>query len=364
MCIRDRFTGAVGEPTIDTTNVVIVIHDGVTAGGHSMVGEKSVQDVVNKRTIAIGKSEASDALDAQLDVLGNTLVSDDVDAGSLKVLYRAPLVRTGISSATPSTLVTLTTATDIRTGWGVTGGNVSDGTLILDVDAASGIVTLTDLTIDSTVEYSDVYFTVANGRSISGIDTSSLEVGDLVEDPDELLFFSGTTISEIRDEEIIISGNTAATTIGVSTFSCTGTAGGTTLTLSDTSSLNDGDLLLGDEVFIPDNCTIVTVDSGTQITISAALLDSGTNNVAFASPVTIVHVATGIENDYEFFYPDSGIATITRAYINDAVIDTLNITTLNGGNLQLDTTTTNLANINVGIHTFAFIGTSMLIKQI
>ena len=54
-----------------------------------MVGEKSVQDIVNKRSIAIGKSEASDALDAQLDVLGNTLVSDDVDAGSLKVLYRA-----------------------------------------------------------------------------------------------------------------------------------------------------------------------------------------------------------------------------------------------------------------------------------
>ena len=36
---HSTFTGAVGEPTIDTTNVVIVIHDGVTAGGHSMVGE-------------------------------------------------------------------------------------------------------------------------------------------------------------------------------------------------------------------------------------------------------------------------------------------------------------------------------------
>ena len=90
----------VGEPTIDTTNVVIVIHDGVTAGGHSMVGEKSVQDIVNKRSIAIGKSEPSDALDAQLDVLGNTLVSDDVDTGGLKVLYRLPLVRTGFTSAT------------------------------------------------------------------------------------------------------------------------------------------------------------------------------------------------------------------------------------------------------------------------
>ena len=355
---HSTFTGAVGEPTIDTTNVVIVIHDGVTAGGHSMVGEKSVQDIVNKRTIAIGKSEASDAEDAQLDVLGNTLVSDDVNAGSLKVLYRAPITRTGFTSATPSTLVTLTTSTDIRTGWGVTSGNVNVGTQILDVDVATGIVTLTDLTTDSTAEFSDAYFTVSNGRSISGIDTSTLEVGDDIEDPDELLFFSGTTITEIREEEIIISTNTAGTTTGVSTFSCTGTAGGTTLTLSDTSSLTDGDLLLGDEVFIPDNCTIVNVDSGTQITISAALLDSGTNNVAFASPVTIKHVATNIENDYEFFYPDSGIATITRAYINDAVIETLNITTLNGGNLQLQETTTDLANINVGIHTFAFIGTS------
>ena len=131
---HSTFTG-LGEPTIDTTNVVIVIHDGVTAGGHSMVGEKSVQDIVNKRSIAIGKSEASDALDAQLDVLGNTLVSDDVDTGGLKVLYRAPLVRTGFTSATSSTLVTLSTATDIRTGWGVTSGNVTVGTQILDVDA-------------------------------------------------------------------------------------------------------------------------------------------------------------------------------------------------------------------------------------
>ena len=70
-----------------------------------MVGEKSVQDIVNKRSIAIGKSEASDALDAQLDVLGNTLVSDDVDTGGLKVLYRATLVRTGFTSATQALLL-------------------------------------------------------------------------------------------------------------------------------------------------------------------------------------------------------------------------------------------------------------------
>ena len=35
------FTGAVGEVTVDTTKNTLVVHDGVTAGGHPLMNEMS-----------------------------------------------------------------------------------------------------------------------------------------------------------------------------------------------------------------------------------------------------------------------------------------------------------------------------------
>ncbi len=45
---NDAFTGALGEITIDTTNKVIRVHDGSTAGGFAAVGATATQTLTNK----------------------------------------------------------------------------------------------------------------------------------------------------------------------------------------------------------------------------------------------------------------------------------------------------------------------------
>jgi len=79
------FTGAVGELTIDTSKDIAVVHDGVTIGGHELVGVAATgQTIVNKDGLAIGSSIAS----SPLTVIGNSYISgigtfgDDVNVGS------------------------------------------------------------------------------------------------------------------------------------------------------------------------------------------------------------------------------------------------------------------------------------------
>ena len=48
------FTGAIGELTIDTTNEVAVVHDGLKQGGYPLVGTIAPQAILNKTAIGIG----------------------------------------------------------------------------------------------------------------------------------------------------------------------------------------------------------------------------------------------------------------------------------------------------------------------
>ena len=56
------FTGAVGELTIDTTNDIAVVHDGVTQGGIPLVGTLVEQKILNKTAIGIGTASLDEGL--------------------------------------------------------------------------------------------------------------------------------------------------------------------------------------------------------------------------------------------------------------------------------------------------------------
>lgn len=45
---NDAFTGALAEITVDTTNKVLRVHDGITAGGFALVGVAATQTLTNK----------------------------------------------------------------------------------------------------------------------------------------------------------------------------------------------------------------------------------------------------------------------------------------------------------------------------
>jgi hypothetical protein len=66
------FVGAEGELTIDTTRDIAIVHDGVTVGGHELVGVAATgQSIVNKVSVGIGTSNATSALT----VFGNSLIT-------------------------------------------------------------------------------------------------------------------------------------------------------------------------------------------------------------------------------------------------------------------------------------------------
>ena len=45
---NDAFTGSVGEVSIDTDLDTLVVHDGTTAGGHTLVTDTATQTLTNK----------------------------------------------------------------------------------------------------------------------------------------------------------------------------------------------------------------------------------------------------------------------------------------------------------------------------
>lgn len=62
------FTGANGEVTVDTTKKTLVVHDGVTSGGHPLMNETSFGvgnsrlDVTSSRALGTTYTNTSDAL--------------------------------------------------------------------------------------------------------------------------------------------------------------------------------------------------------------------------------------------------------------------------------------------------------------
>ena len=45
---HNSFTGAVGEVTVDTTKDTLVVHDGVTVGGHPVASKANADGTINQ----------------------------------------------------------------------------------------------------------------------------------------------------------------------------------------------------------------------------------------------------------------------------------------------------------------------------
>jgi hypothetical protein len=128
------FTGAEGEVTVDTDKDTLVVHDGVTAGGHPLV---KVSDLKNTRAIAF--------------YIDGTLA---VETGAMSII--APFDGT---------------ITEVR----------------LAVDAAP---TGADLIIDLNKNGTTLYTTQANRPTIAADNTAATAI-----DPDVTAFFTGDKIS-------------------------------------------------------------------------------------------------------------------------------------------------------------------------
>jgi hypothetical protein len=68
---NNAFTGAVGEVTVDTDKDTAVVHDGATAGGFPLVGEKGAQTITGVKTFANGL--ATDTISEETSAAGVTI---------------------------------------------------------------------------------------------------------------------------------------------------------------------------------------------------------------------------------------------------------------------------------------------------
>ena len=234
------FTGAVGELTIDTTRDIAIVHDGVLAGGHELVGVAATgQTIVNKDGIAIGSSTLVPG--SQLTVIGNSYVSGGSTIGGNS------LISGNLDIRGTSSFVGINTTKNVTIGIGntdfiVTGTaritdtlSVGNATITLNgntntITAETGIfnrISVTDEAVTVNTFDRTVTDQVSIGSTIIPLDSiSSLLAGDLLSVTGKFVHvpivgFGTISVSTFYQTQSTISISTSvsigSTVIGIST---------------------------------------------------------------------------------------------------------------------------------------------------
>jgi hypothetical protein len=296
--------------TTNVNNTLVVDKDLEVKGGNLITNQATfnllpttattINFGTKATTIEIGDASGTTNINNDLDVDGDV----NIDGGDLTV------------STTTFNLVN-TTATTV---------NAFGAATTINFGTASTTTDFGDLKINGSTIYGD-----QNGQTITldpypaGGDAG----GDVVVRGNFKVTGTTTTVNST-----VMTVNDPVFTLGDSisekVLTASASNGATTLTLDNTTGLNDGDIISGD-ANIPANTTI-TVDSGTEVTISNAL----TGGIASGTELTFTQGANdtmdrGIEYKYYngslrtgfFGYDESGISegpvtTFYFTYIPDA----------------------------------------------
>ena len=347
------FTGAEGELTINTTLDIAVVHDGITVGGRPLVGAAATQVITNKTGVGIGTSAIQ--AENEFRVIGDVRVKGDIDARSITVRYEDPIQRSGIISATSSNKITGIATNNIRVGYGVTGTNIGIGVSVASLGIGTVFLGLGTNTTNVTNDFSGVStgnFLTNNGTTIIGVNTAVVSIGYGVSATGVLSNTTVTGISSLNNGSVTIS-QASTGTLGITTRTGTvGSSGTTDITGVTTTSLAIGDYISYDGSL---GATTITSIGVNQVVSSVGLGTSGSVSFTFSRVVNLVFVNLGFTTDFAFVDPYMGQANIDVLNVNNATIQRLNLTELNGGDLNLSATNTNVAKINSGFITNAYI---------
>ena len=347
------FTGAEGELTIDTTLDIAVVHDGTTVGGRPLVGAAATQVITNKTGVGIGTSAIQ--AENELRVVGDVRVKGDVNARSLTVRYEDPIQRSGILSATSSNKITGVATNNIRVGYGVTGTYIGIGVSVASLGIGTVFLAIGTNTTNVTNDFTGLStgtFLTSNGTTIIGVNTNQAFIGYGISGTGVLSNTTITGISSLNGGTVTIS-QASTGTLGITTR--TGTVAD--IGVSTITSITTTSLALGDYVDYPGSMGIATITSigVNQIDVSVGLGTSGSTSFTFSRVVNLAFINLGFTTDFAFVDPYMGQANIDVLNVNNATIQQLNLTQLNGGDLNLSSTNTNVAKINSGIITTAYI---------
>ena len=356
------FTGAEGELTIDTTLDIAVVHDGSSVGGHPLVGAAATQQITNKTGVGIGTSSIQN--ENELRVIGDTVVKGNVNARSVTVRYEQPPLRSGIITGTPSSIISGVATNNIRVGYAVSGTYVSVGSSVAEI--GRGFIGLSTVTQDFTTQTTAKFLTSNGNTLVSIASTGAITVGYAATLPGFIL--SDTTVTGLGGTDVVLDpyyavlSQNSTGTLGISTRSCTVLDGTSDVGYSTITGLDTTGLQIGDEVeseFISSSpATIVSLASTVVpggVEIDAGISTTGPVNLTFSRTVTVTFINPGFSTEFAFVDPLMGQVNADNLNVVNATIQKLNLTELNGGQLNLNNTNTNVALVNQGFTTTAYI---------
>ena len=162
------FTGAIGEVVMDTTNKVLVVHDGITAGGFSVAARGDTAGTVT----IVNRAGTTLATIPSTGLLNNTLTSTATDqaltAAQGKVLQDGKL---GISSNAVS-------ATKLVTARSINGVSF-DGTANISVPALSTAISTAGTNLN-TIQTAGFYYCSSNSLSVSFVNCPTVKAFSLL----------------------------------------------------------------------------------------------------------------------------------------------------------------------------------------
>jgi trimeric autotransporter adhesin len=141
------FTGALGELVIDTTNKIVVVNDGATAGGFPQVGLTATQTLTNKIYQGTSASVTGNVTGGNILTGGLISSTGNITGGNIIGTIVGTISTTSASvsgNITGGNILTggLITATGTITGANITGSNILTGGLI----SATGTITGANIT--------------------------------------------------------------------------------------------------------------------------------------------------------------------------------------------------------------------------
>jgi hypothetical protein len=176
---HSTFTGALAEVTVDTDKKVVVVHDGVTAGGQEMVGRTATQTLTNKtltspainggtiNNASVGATTRSSGAFTTLDANGNVILgSDSSDTVTINGIVNSNLVLgTGVQIQGPGTLV-------------IDPATVGDDTGTVQIKGNLEVLGTTTTIDSTTVTFNDPLIVLGDGQTTSAtVDTGGFTLG-------------------------------------------------------------------------------------------------------------------------------------------------------------------------------------------
>jgi len=327
------FTGAVGELTIDTTLDVAIVHDGVSVGGHPLVGTTADQEITNKRAVGIGTTNAT----SELTVVGDVSIigSGSLGARSLNISGRPALEKSGNISGFSTNIVSGISTDEIIVGdtLSLIGFNVSLGSSyssIISSVQTNQVQLLRNFSSGLVTSRTGFYETISATKLV-GIDTAGLSVGLAVTSSDGLGLGVGATIVGFgtNPTEVIISPQAQNTYNGGNTIFGDTQLGSNIITGIDTTGIKIGSAIEDiDNASLPSGTLVTSVGIG-QIEVSN--VSNATNSSTLLSIIfidTYYFAPVSISTNFTVTNLNHGKADIEtlisdNSYLTNAYVDSI-----------------------------------------